>query len=163
MYLFWIFFIFIDDTFFRTLGAAGIPQFSLAIQAFTNARAACYPAIIVMEQKSNSDCKPNHSKLARSTLVTSFSNTQRIGTLTKNAPSLKFSNICFDNISFSYPTRPDALVLDNFTFSLKSGQTIGIVGPSGSGVRQSPIALFLCMTVPLTLTSLPEKHSFITS
>ncbi len=126
---------------FRTLGAAGIPQCSLAIQAFTNARAACYPAISAIEQNSDTRCKPNQMKVAASTkLATSFPKTQKIGFVSPevvSAATLKFDSICFDKVCFSYPSRPDALVLGGLSFSLKSGQTVGVVGPSGSGVRQN--------------------------
>jgi ABC-type multidrug transport system fused ATPase/permease subunit len=124
---------------FRTLGAAGIPQFSLAVQAFTNARTACYPAISAMERSSDRGCQPNKITASASALGTSLSKCRKIGSVVSpeviSADSLKFDNIRFDNVCFSYPARPDEVVLANFSFSLKSGQTIGIVGPSGSGVR----------------------------
>lgn len=41
--------------------------------------------------------------------------------------------ISFDNISFTYPTRPDTKALDNFTLHVEPGETIAIVGPSGAG------------------------------
>jgi ATP-binding cassette subfamily B protein len=42
-------------------------------------------------------------------------------------------HIMFDNISFSYPTRPDIQVLDSFSLEVKPCQTVAIVGSSGSG------------------------------
>jgi len=39
----------------------------------------------------------------------------------------------FKNVSFSYPTAPDTVVLDELSFTIESGQTLAIVGPSGSG------------------------------
>ncbi|TWU74032.1 hypothetical protein ED733_002101 [Metarhizium rileyi] len=41
--------------------------------------------------------------------------------------------IDFKNVSFSYPTRPNALVLNNISLRIYPGQTVGIVGESGSG------------------------------
>ena len=41
--------------------------------------------------------------------------------------------IKFDGVSFSYPARPDILVLNNISFVLKQGQFSAIVGKSGSG------------------------------
>jgi ATP-binding cassette subfamily B (MDR/TAP) protein 1 len=38
-----------------------------------------------------------------------------------------------ENISFRYPTRPERLVLDNFSLSIKPGQHVALVGPSGCG------------------------------
>ncbi|CAH8566529.1 unnamed protein product [Schistosoma curassoni] len=42
-------------------------------------------------------------------------------------------NVTFRNVSFAYPSRPDIAVLKNFSLSIKSGQTVALVGPSGSG------------------------------
>lgn len=39
----------------------------------------------------------------------------------------------FKNIQFTYPTRPDFVVLKNISFSAKAGETIALVGSSGSG------------------------------
>jgi ATP-binding cassette subfamily B (MDR/TAP) protein 9 len=39
----------------------------------------------------------------------------------------------FRNVSFTYPTRPDAPVLKNVTFSVRPGEIVALVGPSGSG------------------------------
>ena len=45
---------------------------------------------------------------------------------------LKFKEISFNNVSFKYPF-DDFEVIKNITFSIKSGETIGIVGPTGAG------------------------------
>lgn len=39
----------------------------------------------------------------------------------------------FKNIQFTYPTRPDFVVLKDVSFSAKAGETIALVGSSGSG------------------------------
>lgn len=39
----------------------------------------------------------------------------------------------FNDVKFSYPTRPDFTVLQNVSFSVQQGQTIALVGHSGSG------------------------------
>lgn len=41
--------------------------------------------------------------------------------------------IVFENVSFVYPSRPDQVVLKNFNLTLKPGQTVALVGSSGSG------------------------------
>lgn len=41
--------------------------------------------------------------------------------------------IRFENVSFSYPTRPDISVLTDVTFSAAPGETVALVGPSGGG------------------------------
>ncbi|CAH8566706.1 unnamed protein product [Schistosoma curassoni] len=42
-------------------------------------------------------------------------------------------NVEFKNVSFVYPSRPDITILQDFSLTIKSGQTIALVGPSGSG------------------------------
>ncbi|ENT07888.1 MULTISPECIES: ABC transporter transmembrane domain-containing protein [Brucella] len=41
--------------------------------------------------------------------------------------------IAFENVYFSYPTRPDAPSLNGLGFTVKPGETVAIVGPSGAG------------------------------
>ena len=45
---------------------------------------------------------------------------------------IKFKEISFNNASFKYPF-DDFEVIKNISFSIKSGETIGIVGPTGAG------------------------------
>lgn len=42
-------------------------------------------------------------------------------------------DIIFDNVTFAYPSRPDATILDALSLCLRSGQNTALVGPSGSG------------------------------
>jgi ABC-type multidrug transport system fused ATPase/permease subunit len=50
------------------------------------------------------------------------------------APAQRFEGeVSFENISFSYPSRPDFPVLRNISFRVKKGETMAIVGPSGAG------------------------------
>lgn len=49
-----------------------------------------------------------------------------------NSPDFNQS-IKFENIEFSYPSRPDNLVLKDISLTLEPGKTIALVGPSGSG------------------------------
>lgn len=41
--------------------------------------------------------------------------------------------IRFENVSFEYPSRPGQLVLKKFSLVIKPGQTVALVGASGSG------------------------------
>ncbi|CAF3540080.1 unnamed protein product [Rotaria sordida] len=47
--------------------------------------------------------------------------------------ALMLHDITFDSISFCYPTRPNALVLDNLTLRVPGGRVLAICGSSGSG------------------------------
>lgn len=42
-------------------------------------------------------------------------------------------NISFKNVSFRYYKNSEENVLSNISFDVKSGQTLGIIGPTGSG------------------------------
>lgn len=42
-------------------------------------------------------------------------------------------DLSFENVSFSYPSRPDILALNNISFYIKQNQFTAIVGKSGSG------------------------------
>ena len=42
-------------------------------------------------------------------------------------------SLLFDNVSFSYPTRAESLVLNNVTLHVEKGKTLALVGPSGGG------------------------------
>ncbi|XP_065663835.1 uncharacterized protein LOC101241118 isoform X2 [Hydra vulgaris] len=42
-------------------------------------------------------------------------------------------NITFDDVAFSYPTRPETKVLKGLSFHMKPGETVALVGPSGGG------------------------------
>ncbi|KAH3745928.1 multidrug resistance protein 1 [Pelomyxa schiedti] len=41
--------------------------------------------------------------------------------------------ICFKNVSFSYPTRPGTVVLDDFSLQVPAGARVALVGTSGCG------------------------------
>lgn len=42
-------------------------------------------------------------------------------------------DIMFENVTFAYPSRPDATVLDGLSLCIRQGQNTALVGPSGSG------------------------------
>jgi ATP-binding cassette subfamily B (MDR/TAP) protein 1 len=39
----------------------------------------------------------------------------------------------FKNVRFSYPSRPETLILDDFNLVIEPQQSVALVGPSGSG------------------------------
>ncbi len=43
------------------------------------------------------------------------------------------ASVGFDDISFSYPSKPNEKALDRFTLNVKEGETVALVGPSGAG------------------------------
>ena len=56
-------------------------------------------------------------------------------------------NISFENVGFSYPSRPDVVVLKDISLEIKSGEKIAIVGHSGAG--KSTIVQLLMKLYPL--------------
>lgn len=50
-------------------------------------------------------------------------------------------DIVFKNVKFSYPTRPDHVILKNFSLHIPAGKTVAIVGTSGNG--KSTVAALL--------------------
>tara|TARA_R110000824_G_scaffold25838_4_gene89547 strand:+ start:31930 stop:33744 length:1815 start_codon:yes stop_codon:yes gene_type:complete len=48
-------------------------------------------------------------------------------------PEPSRGQIAFDNVTFSYPTRPDTQALSNFSLTVSPGETVAVVGPSGAG------------------------------
>lgn len=41
--------------------------------------------------------------------------------------------VSFDDVSFAYPSRPDALALSGFSLDVRPGSKLALVGPSGAG------------------------------
>ncbi len=42
-------------------------------------------------------------------------------------------SVVFENVSFAYPDEPDKLILTDVNFSIRPGETIALVGPTGAG------------------------------
>jgi len=62
-------------------------------------------------------------------------NIESIDLLKENAPPAVHANgeIEFRSVSFSYPSRPDFTVLKDVSFKVAAGDTVALVGSSGSG------------------------------
>ena len=52
---------------------------------------------------------------------------------TGSAPAKIFGNISYENVTFSYPTRPDIQVLNNLNLKIEAGKKVALVGSSGAG------------------------------
>lgn len=51
----------------------------------------------------------------------------------KLKPSKIVGNIDFVNVKFAYPSRPKSIILNQISFQITAGQTVAIVGSTGSG------------------------------
>jgi len=56
-----------------------------------------------------------------------------INTEDKSQNQIQEGKIEFRNVSFAYPERPNQLVLKNVNFTLNKGESLGLIGFSGSG------------------------------
>ena len=62
-------------------------------------------------------------------------------------PQPSRGELCFERVTFSYPSRPTPPALSEFALELKRGETIALVGPSGAG-KSSVLALALAFYRP---------------
>ena len=51
----------------------------------------------------------------------------------ESLPQPPRGSLSFRNVTFRYPTRPEAAALKDFTLEVEPGETVALVGPSGAG------------------------------
>lgn len=51
----------------------------------------------------------------------------------KNTEGVLNGDVCFQGVSFSYPSRKDVIVLKDISFEIRKGEQVALVGPSGAG------------------------------
>lgn len=123
-----------------TIGGSVLPQVSVAIEAFTGARSAAYPALEAIYRNTTNDEGKATEREEKSQAL------QRRGS---SAPLPKYSidsssldglkpdqvhgNIRFEDVHFSYPSRMEVSVFDGLFLDVPSGKTVALVGPSGGG------------------------------
>ncbi|XP_077454041.1 ATP-dependent translocase ABCB1-like [Stigmatopora argus] len=93
------------------IGASALGHTSPAIQSFSGARGAAYKIYSIIANKPTID---------------SYSESGF-------KPDSINGNLEFKNVHFTYPSRPDVKVLNNLSLSVKTGQTVALVGSSGCG------------------------------
>ncbi|XP_068998922.1 ATP-dependent translocase ABCB1 isoform X2 [Embiotoca jacksoni] len=93
------------------IGAFALGQTSPNIQTFASARGAAHKVYNIIDHTPSID---SYSEAGFK-------------------PDLIKGNIEFKNIHFTYPSRPEAKILNNLSLSVESGQTMALVGSSGCG------------------------------
>jgi ATP-binding cassette, subfamily B (MDR/TAP), member 1 len=145
------------------MSASAIPQISTILQSFTQSRSACFLAQQVINRRVNRDedaantsspqerVDTNHEKQGHPEATTKSIDEEEPDTMMRRGggklpeyridssspygikPTKLEGNIVFKNVTFAYPTRQEIKVLRGFNLNLKAGQSVGIVGKSGSG------------------------------
>ncbi|XP_070822421.1 ATP-dependent translocase ABCB1 [Chaetodon trifascialis] len=96
--------------------------------------AVLYGAMAVGEANSFT---PNYAKakLSAAHLMMLIDKEPAIDNLSKEGESPeKFDgNVCFDDVKFNYPSRPDVPILQGLNLKVKKGETLALVGSSGCG------------------------------
>ncbi|TMW59292.1 hypothetical protein Poli38472_004361 [Pythium oligandrum] len=77
---------------------------------YPSSRAAAFDVFRVIEQPSLIDPSSNDGK----------------------KPNKVAGRVEIENVSFAYPSRPDVQVCRNYSLTIEAGQTVALVGPSGS-------------------------------
>ncbi|XP_019455931.1 PREDICTED: ABC transporter B family member 1 [Lupinus angustifolius] len=93
------------------IGGLGLGQSAPSMAAFTKARVAAAKIFHIIDHKPSID-RNSESGLELEGIM--------------GLVELK-------NVDFSYPSRPDVRILDDFSLNVSSGKTIALVGSSGSG------------------------------
>lgn len=133
--------------------ASVLAQISTNIEAITEARAACYQALHVMDRRMGTEKAANNASVmepsgssrdmdpirrhvgqASEGKAISLPDYQ-IDSLSTGGKKLQELNgsIEFHNVSFSYPTRMENKVIDDFILKINAGTNVALVGNSGSG------------------------------
>ncbi|MES2466088.1 MAG: ABC transporter transmembrane domain-containing protein [Verrucomicrobiota bacterium] len=77
---------------------------------------------------------------------------------TDGDPDIKLAGaLAFENLSFRYPARPEALVLSDLSFHIEPGQRVALVGPSGAG-KSTVFSLILGFNQPESGQILFDGH-----
>jgi ABC-type multidrug transport system fused ATPase/permease subunit len=137
--------------------AQGISQFGNFSEALTAARVSAYDALKTINRRQGAPAetiyrKPGaddhlgtttHSKRSKKSkeetddaqVVKAILPTYEIDSTSDAGVRLKDvkGKITFNDVTFSYPTRPRGVVLDHFTTEILPGTTVAFVGPSGCG------------------------------
>lgn len=97
------------------------------------ARAACYPALVAINRKLEATCDRDDDVEAPKSASTLPKYEIDSSSVLGLYPCDVGGTIDFHKVSFAFPARPDAPVLDDFSLHIEGGMTVGLVGASGCG------------------------------
>lgn len=115
-----------------TFAAAVLPQVSVGVEAFTDARAACYPALQVINRKiGDEDVRDTAKGQIRRGSSSAPLPKYSIDSSSKDGVELDSVDgyIEFKNVTFAYPTRQETNIFDGFSLKIEAGKTVALVGP----------------------------------
>lgn len=130
-----------------SIGAMGLSQISGAAEAFNGSRAACHPALLAIERTVEGDAEKEEFRdevpdVEEDADASSPEKKEEIplpkyvidaSSEEGKKPSSVHGDITFQDLSFRYPTRKETLVFNGLSLTIRAGQTVALVGPSGSG------------------------------
>jgi ATP-binding cassette subfamily B (MDR/TAP) protein 1 len=126
-----------------TFAGAVLPQVLACVEAFTGARSACYPALMVIHRKtttSGDQMGPEKELEEKSNALVRRGSAAPLPKYVIDSSSdagLKPKEVSGDiqlsKVTFCYPTRQEVNVFDGLTLDIKAGQTVALCGPSGGG------------------------------
>ncbi|KAM6588657.1 hypothetical protein CsatA_011262 [Cannabis sativa] len=109
------------------IAGLSLGQAALDISAFVRAKAAAYPIFAMIERNTASK--------------SSAMSGRKLGKLE--------GHIQFNNVTFSYPSRPDVTIFNKLSLDIPSGKIVALVGGSGSG-KSTVISLIERFYEPLS-------------
>jgi ATP-binding cassette subfamily B (MDR/TAP) protein 1 len=125
-----------------TFGGAALPQVLGAIEAFSAARAAAYPALVVMNRKITNGNESEETiveekdrSLQRrrgSSIILPKYSIDSSSALGSKLERIR-GNIKLRDVAFCYPTRKETNALNGVSLTIPAGKTVALVGPSGGG------------------------------
>eukprot|EP00475_Leptophrys_vorax_P021214 TRINITY_DN2894_c0_g1_i1.p1 TRINITY_DN2894_c0_g1~~TRINITY_DN2894_c0_g1_i1.p1 ORF type:complete len:1165 (+),score=378.73 TRINITY_DN2894_c0_g1_i1:197-3496(+) len=131
------------SVFFSVLmGAFALGQAAPNFPAITNGKAAAYRIFKIIDNQDDGD--DDEAEVGEKNLEVGDGGKKGVETALVKASGKEElaggeklehvdGNISVENISFSYPARPEVQIFNGLTFHVKKGETVALVGESGSG------------------------------
>jgi ATP-binding cassette subfamily B (MDR/TAP) protein 1 len=86
----------------------------------------------LVEKQDGKDTESKSAPISRNTSIVDLEASEETAVAPRVAEDAPV-HIEFRDVCFSYPTRPNKLIFDNFNLKIRQGETVALVGPSGGG------------------------------